>query len=85
MTIGRPRKGQKRYGIELPSEIGLHRVEVEAGRSAQSTLLGKSDITYESIYLSNDLIELLELSPDEIMDKLTPSKATQLALPIIGN
>lgn len=76
------RRGQKTYGKELSAELGLYRIEVRAGRSAQSTLLGRDDITYESIYLSKILVERLGLSPDEIASKLAPRRGTQLVLPI---
>lgn len=79
------RKGQKTYGVELPTEMGLYRVEVKAGRSSQSTLLGKSDITYESIYLSEDLLARLDLSAEDIASKIAPQSATQLALPMMDN
>jgi len=46
------RTGDRSFGRELPNELELYRLEIEAGRSTQSTLLGRSDITYESIYLS---------------------------------
>jgi DNA adenine methylase len=59
------RTGQKVYGKPLPHALGLHRIEVHAGRSAQSTLLGGDDITYESIYLSNELTDRLACNPDE--------------------
>jgi len=76
------RKGQKVYGIELPAEMGLHRIEIEAGRSTQSTLLGGNDITYESIYLSKELLTRLGLSPDELASKSTRSRPIQLLLPM---
>jgi len=47
--------GNKIYGNEMPIKIGIKRIELNAGRSTQSTLLGKADITYESLYVSNDL------------------------------
>ena len=47
--------GNRIYGNELPIKKGIKRVELNAGRSTQSTLLGKSDITYESLYVSDDL------------------------------
>ena len=50
------KKGTKTYGEGLPKELGLLHIEINAGRSSQSTLLGDSDITYESIYLSPRLI-----------------------------
>lgn len=79
------RRGPQIYGKELPAEIGLFRVEVKAGRSAQSTLLGGNEITYESIYLSKHLIDALGLSPEELRNKMTSRKATQLALPERSN
>ena len=47
--------GNKTFGIPLPLELGLKRIDIEVGRSAQSTLLGKSEITTESLYLSPNL------------------------------
>ena len=46
------RTGVKEYGKLLPVTLGLTRIEVLAGKSTQATLLGKSEITYESLYLS---------------------------------
>lgn len=50
------RTGAKTFGRQLPGSLGLQRLEIEAGRSAQATLLGQSHITYESLYLSPALI-----------------------------
>ncbi len=80
------RKGQKKYGVELPAEMGLHKIEIKAGRSSQSTLLGRDDVTYESIYLSGELIARLGLSPEELEGMPSLSRAVQFELPIIiGN
>ena len=49
--------GSKKYGRELPSFLDLTRVELHAGRSSQATLLGRNDITIESLYLSPALLE----------------------------
>ena len=49
------RTGNKEYGQPMPDSIGLTRIELRAGRSAQATLLGRSDLTYESLYLSPNL------------------------------
>lgn len=76
------RSGQKTYGKKLPTNLCLYRIEVRVGRSAQSTLLGGSDITYESIYLSPQLVERLGVSSNEIMNRLASSGAIQLTLPI---
>jgi DNA adenine methylase len=50
------RCGDKTYGEELPEELNLTRIELNAGRSSQATLSGRSDITIESLYLSSSLI-----------------------------
>jgi DNA adenine methylase len=46
------RRGDKTFGELLPDYLQLSRVELEAGRSSQSTLLGRDEMTYESLYLS---------------------------------
>lgn len=53
-------KGGKTYGLELPSELKLYKMLLHAGRSTQSTLLGRSDITYEALYLSAPLVARLD-------------------------
>ncbi len=54
------RKGLTSYGVNLPGNLNLRRVELKAGRSTQSTLLGGKDITYESLYLSSSLVGRIE-------------------------
>lgn len=49
------RTGDKTHGKRLPSALNLIMVELIAGRSSQATLLGRSDITVESLYLSPNL------------------------------
>lgn len=46
------RTGSKRHGQDLPRRLFLRHLEVNAGRSTQSTLLGKVRETIESLYLS---------------------------------
>ncbi|MFH0965874.1 MAG: DNA adenine methylase [Planctomycetota bacterium] len=46
------RTGKKVHGKVLPSELELTHVEIDAGRSSQATLLGREDVTVESLYLS---------------------------------
>jgi len=46
------RTGAKTYGDPLPDSLGLTHLEIRAGRSTQATLLGRNDVTYESLYLS---------------------------------
>lgn len=57
------RRGDKTFGDSLPSSLGLTRVELEAGRSSQATLLGRDEITFESLYLSQALTEKLIHKP----------------------
>ena len=54
------RTGDKRYGRDLPTELGLVHLEIQAGRSTQATLLGRKDVTYESLYLSPALVSVAE-------------------------
>jgi DNA adenine methylase len=56
--------GRKIYGEQLPESLGLKRIEIEAGRSSQATLLGKKDITYESLYLSESLLRMTGTKPE---------------------
>ncbi|MFZ1082462.1 MAG: DNA adenine methylase [Candidatus Kryptoniota bacterium] len=46
------RTGTKKFGNRLPDLLELTLIELEAGRSSQATLLGRDDITVESLYLS---------------------------------
>jgi hypothetical protein len=42
-----------------------------------------NEITYESIYLSEDLVKRLNLPPDEILSKVIPYRGTkQMTLPL---
>ncbi|BAZ09403.1 adenine-specific DNA methylase [Calothrix sp. NIES-4071] len=54
------KRGSKTFGHELPKTLNLKRVQIQVGRSAQATLLGKTEITVESLYLSNALIHHLQ-------------------------
>jgi DNA adenine methylase len=49
--------GDKSYGRELPPELGLTRVNLNAGRSSQATLLGRDEVTIEALYLSPCFVE----------------------------
>jgi DNA adenine methylase len=55
------RTGDKVHGRRLPSYLRLQLVELEAGRSSQATLLGRAEITFESLYLSQGLAHRLEI------------------------
>jgi DNA adenine methylase len=47
--------GEKAYGPPLPAALGLTRLLLPAGASAQSTLSGRTEQTVESLYLSPGL------------------------------
>lgn len=51
------RTGTKLFGSSLPSSLNLTVIEIEAGRSSQATLLGRHDMTVESLYLSKPLAD----------------------------
>jgi len=55
--------GNRSYGKPLPAKLHLALVEIEAGRSSQATLLGRDEMTVESLYLSPALAEELEVQP----------------------
>ncbi len=57
------RLGNRSYGKPLPAKLNLTLVEIEAGRSSQATLLGRDEMTVESLYLSPALAEQLEVGP----------------------
>jgi DNA adenine methylase len=74
------RTGDKIFGKPLPSFLNLHRVEIHAGRSSQSTLLGRDDNTYESLYISPALIERLNGSASLYQLKATEISKTEASL-----
>lgn len=49
------RADETAYGRPLPESLDLVRLEIEAGRSSQATLLGRNATTVESLYLSKPL------------------------------
>ena len=55
------RTGDKTYGIPLPENLNLTKIEINAGRSSQATLLNRSEITYEAVFLSPALINKIDL------------------------
>lgn len=48
--------GDKVIGKSLPDDLNLKHLLINAGVSAQATLMGKKEITYESLYLSPGLV-----------------------------
>lgn len=73
------RAGEKSYGKPLPEELNLRRLEIAAGRSSQHTLIGKSVHTFESLYLSVDIIERLQAEKNSLPDSWL-SQSQQLPL-----
>jgi DNA adenine methylase len=57
------RTGDKVHGERLPDDLNLTLIELYAGRSTQATLLGRSDVTIESLYLSPSLADELTHVP----------------------
>jgi len=57
------RTGEKVHGNVLPSDLNLTHIEIHAGRSSQATLLGRDDLTVESLYLSPGLTDTLAEAP----------------------
>jgi DNA adenine methylase len=60
------RTGTKTYGKILPESLNLTYIEINAGRSTQGTLLGHSQITFESLYLSPVLRDRLDDKPLQV-------------------
>jgi DNA adenine methylase len=50
----------KAYGRPLPETLDLQCLEIHAGRSSQTTLLGRCAYTVESLYLSPSLVARLD-------------------------
>ena len=57
------RTGNRTHGKPLPRSLRLIHLEICAGRSTQATLLGRSEVTYESLYLSPSLAARLGYRP----------------------
>ncbi len=56
------RTGLKTYGPPLPENLQLLKLEINAGRSSQATLLNRKEITYEALYLSPALLERIDIN-----------------------
>lgn len=52
--------GDKTHGKPLPQKLSLKHLHINAGRSSQATLLGGSEETIESLYLSSALVQRLK-------------------------
>lgn len=52
--------GAKSYGKDLPSDLHCKKVLLNAGLSSQALLLGKKSTTFESLYVSDSIMEKLD-------------------------
>lgn len=77
------RRGDKVYGNGMPKDLNLRRIEIRAGRSTTSTLLGGKDITYESLYLSPALVRALKIGADKKPAQVS-ARPMQLDLPLVA-
>ena len=48
--------GDKVYGFELPKSLNCTKILLNAGKSTQATLLGKNNYTFESLYISANIV-----------------------------
>ncbi|OFX24779.1 MAG: hypothetical protein A2033_03880 [Bacteroidetes bacterium GWA2_31_9] len=55
------RTGDKTYGSPLPESLNLTKIEINAGRSSQATLLSRNEITYEAVFLSPALVSKIDM------------------------
>lgn len=56
------RTGEKTYGEDLPKELNLHKVEIDAGRSSLATLHSRNEHTFEAVYISNNLASMATIN-----------------------
>jgi DNA adenine methylase len=59
------RRGGKKFGESLPASLDLTYIELDAGRSSQATLLGRDEVTYESLYLSRHVTKKISKKSTE--------------------
>lgn len=73
--------GEKSHGKLLPDTLDLIHFEIQAGRSAQETLLGRQASTTESLYLSPVLINRIKPALLEtLLEVRFPNRPIQLDL-----
>ncbi len=56
------RTDNKTYGEELPQELNLQKIEIDAGRSSIATLHSRNERTYEAVYISNNLASISHIN-----------------------
>lgn len=62
------RTGDKVFGKKLPDHLNLLHAELLVGRSTQATLLGRSDQTFEALYVSQATLRKLGRVPHFLQD-----------------
>ena len=73
--------GAVSYGQNLPESLDLTRLELDAGRSSTATLLGRDDVTIESLYLSPALVDRMAKSPNKSDLAYSPDSNTLFTAP----
>jgi len=58
--------GDRAYGQDLPKSLKCAKFLLNAGTSAQATLLGKKDVTFESLYVSENISKLIQVAPKQL-------------------
>ena len=58
--------GDREYGNDLPESLNCKKFLLNAGTSSQATLLGKKDITFESLYVSKNIAGIIKSVPEQI-------------------
>lgn len=56
------RTDNRTYGEELPKELNLHKIEIDAGRSSIATLHSRNERTYEAVYISDNLASISHIN-----------------------
>lgn len=59
--------GDTSYGKDLPKELNCIKILLNAGKSTQATFLGKTKTTYEALYVSHGLHELVEKNKELLL------------------
>jgi DNA adenine methylase len=58
--------GGKAYGNDLPQSLKCAKILLNAGVSTQATLLGKRNITFEALYVSEKLADRIDCIPTQM-------------------
>ena len=56
------RTENKTYGEELPKELKLRKIEIDAGRSSIATLHSRNERTFEAVYISDNLATISHIN-----------------------